>query len=371
VRITFVLPQPGLSGGIRVIAVYAEQLRKRGHQVLLVHPPNFQPPIAQRVKGLFRGETWPRIPHLYPSHLDGLDIPRKMLDRWRPVTADDVSDADVVVATWWETAEWVSALPARKGAKAYFLQHYEIHDSMPVARVKKTWSLPMHKIVVAEWLAEIARSTYGDDDVSVVPNSVDTNVFHAQERSRQTVPTVGFMHALVPWKGTDIAVEAVRIAGQERRIRCRAFGMHPPTNAHPVPHGAEFSLLPSPDALREIYASCDAWIIASRSEGFGLPILEAMACRTPVIATPAGAAPELIAKGGGILAPHENPEAIANAFARIADMPDAEWRKLSDTAYATARSYSWDDATVRFEAALQYARELEKRGKPAVAGAQS
>ncbi|NUM54717.1 MAG: glycosyltransferase family 4 protein [Candidatus Hydrogenedentes bacterium] len=370
-RITFILPQPGLSGGIRVIAVYAERLKRRGHDVLLVHPPNAQPSFRARVRSLVRGQGWPRVPHVYPSHLDGLDVPRKLLDRWRPITAQDVPDADVVVATWWETAEWVSALPQSKGAKAYFIQHYEVHDNQPVERVKQTWSLPFHKIVVAQWLADIARDSYGDGDVSLVPNSVDLDVFHAPARGKQPAPTVGFMHAVVPWKGTDLACKGIRIARESiGRIDCVSFGMHPPTAAHPVPSDTRFTLLPGAEAIRDIYAQCDAWIVASRSEGFGLPILEAMACRTPVIATPTGAAPELVGQGGGILVNHESPRAIADAILRVARMSDAQWRAMSDRAYETARGYTWDDAVDRFEAALHAAcAKSESRSRANADGA--
>jgi len=44
-----------------------------------------------------------------------------------------------------------------------------------------------------------------------------------------------------------------------------------------------------------------------------LPILEAMACRTPVIGTPAGPAPELLGAGGGILVRPEDPADMAMA----------------------------------------------------------
>ena len=56
------------------------------------------------------------------------------------------------MATWWETAEWVARYPASKGAKAYFIQHHEVHEGLPADRVNATWRLPMHKIVIANWL---------------------------------------------------------------------------------------------------------------------------------------------------------------------------------------------------------------------------
>jgi glycosyltransferase involved in cell wall biosynthesis len=101
-----------------------------------------------------------------------------------------------------------------------------------------------------------------------------------------------------------------------------------------------------------VYARCDAWLFASRSEGFGLPLLEAMACRTPTIATPTGAAPELAEAGGGVLVPFEDPRAMAAEIVRMVTLPDADWRRASDAAHAAATRYTWADAAVLFEAAL-------------------
>jgi glycosyltransferase involved in cell wall biosynthesis len=114
--------------------------------------------------------------------------------------------------------------------------------------------------------------------------------------------------------------------------------------------------------LKNVYGGCDVWLFPPRKEGYGLPILEAMACRTPVIATPAGAAPELIAAhGGGSLVPHDDPAAMAAEIVRICSLADNDWRRLSDAAYATVTGYSWADATERFENALKCA--VEKAGE--------
>jgi glycosyltransferase involved in cell wall biosynthesis len=80
-----------------------------------------------------------------------------------------------------------------------------------------------------------------------------------------------------------------------------------------------------------------------------------MACRTPVIATPTGAAPELIAPGGGVLVPLEDPRTMAAEIERIVNLPEHDWRQMSDIAHDTATRYMWDDATNLFEAALQRA----------------
>src|SRR5207253_2850014 len=129
----------------------------------------------------------------------------------------------------------------------------------------------------------------------------------------------------------------------------KSFGATEIFDDLPLPPNTDYTRHPAQEKIRDIYAACDAWLFASRSEGFGLPILEAMACRTPVIATPAGAAPELLSRGGGILVKPEDPQEMARAIERVCAMDDASWRAMSDIAYRTATSYSWEDATPRLE----------------------
>lgn len=355
-RITFVLPPPDLSGGIRVIAVYAERLQRRGHNVTLVYPPNRAIPLKRRIGWLLRGRGWVRQPRFHPSHIDGLSVEKRALETWRPVNAEDVPDADVAIATWWETADWVLGLPACKGAKAYFLQHFEVHELAWAPHVRRTWTLPLHKIVVAEWLAETARREFGDHDVSIVPNSVDTVFFDAQERTKQPAPTVGYMYSVALWKGSDLAAAAVEQARKTLgEVRCIGFGAMEAAAELRLPEGTEYHVRPPQAEIPKLYARADAWLVPSRSEGFGLPILEAMACGTPVIATPTGAAPELLGDGAGILVPHEDPGALAEAIVSICRSSEAEWQRMSGRAYTKARSYTWDDAVLRFEGALEAA----------------
>jgi glycosyltransferase involved in cell wall biosynthesis len=158
------------------------------------------------------------------------------------------------------------------------------------------------------------------------------------------------MYSTVRFKACEVALEAYRLARQRvPQLKLVAFGSMRPTPALPLPDGAEFHHRPAQDSLRELYAACDAWLFASRSEGFGLPPLEAMACGTPVIATPAGAAPELVEQGGGVLVPFDDPRSMADAIERIAKMDDASWRDLSGAARAAVNGWTWDDAVDRFE----------------------
>ena len=113
-RITFVLPTVAMSGGIRVVSIYAKLLSAKGHEVVLVSPPPAVPSLRRKAGALLKGRGWPKTPDTPRSHLDGGKLDHRVLDKWRPVMDSDVPDADVIIATWWETAEWVSRLGNNK-----------------------------------------------------------------------------------------------------------------------------------------------------------------------------------------------------------------------------------------------------------------
>jgi glycosyltransferase involved in cell wall biosynthesis len=360
-RITFVCPIADLSGGFRVIAVYAKRLRERGHEVTVVSRPPRKPTLRERLRAKYRRRPLRIPPKDAPNHLDGTGVPHQVIDRARPIEAADLPDADVVVATWWETAEWVDALPASKGVQVHFIQDYELWGGEK-ERVDATCRLPLPKITPAKWVKELLANEFGQTDVTLVPNAVDLQTFTAPPRGKQAAATVGFTYTPFRPKGCDVTIEAIRLARRQMpQLKVVCFGSSQPTPEMPLPEGVEFHHRAPESKLTELYGTCDVWLFGTRKEGFGLPILAARGCRTRVVATPAGAAPELLSQGGGILIPMEDPQAMAEAMLRVCSMAESEWRGLSDAAYATASRYTWDDATDRFEAALRRAVEA---GRP-------
>lgn len=352
-KITFILPYAGLAGGIRVVAIYAERLKKRGHEVTVVSVPMPLLTFKQKIKFFLKERKWPVKEHGL-SHFDGIDIDHRVLEKFRPIINEDVPDADVVIATWWKTAEWVSELDLSKGEKFYFVQGHEIHKDLPIDRVKATYLLPLRKITVSRWLVDIMDKEYNDKNVSLVPNSVDSDFFNSPKRKKQPVPTVGFMYSPSYFKGCDIITEALNeVCKNIPELRIFSFGSIQPTQDLPLPSDTEYFCQPSQEKIVEIYSSCDFWLFGSRAEGFGLPLLEAMACRTPVIATKAGAAPELIGQGGGILLHGWEIGSMKEGVIQGIGLLEQDWRGMSQKARAIATQYSWDDATVLFEKTLK------------------
>jgi glycosyltransferase involved in cell wall biosynthesis len=278
----------------------------------------------------------------------------------RPFVDADFPDADVVVATWWETAEWIARLSPRKGKKAYFIQgHESTIDGMPAERVEATLDLPLHPITIAEFLVAHLRERHGRTDVSFVPNSVDLSRFDAPSRGKAERPTIACLYTgEARIKGFDLTMAAlfeVKLRVPDLRVVC--FGTQAPPAGF-FPSFVEFHRDPPQAEIPRLYASADVYAHGSRVEGFGLPILEAMACRTPVVATPAGAAPELLREGRGRMISKLDASEMARALVDVLTMPEPEWRALSLRAYSHAHGYTLDDATARLEAALERARSF-------------
>jgi len=358
-KITFLCADLNLNGGVRMIAGYADHLQKRGHQVTIVSRGRRSPSWSKRFKAVLQGQPIPptKVPDL--TYFQNPQVVIKTIDGEGPIQEKDLPDGDILIATFWLTAEWSQDFSPKKGAKVYFVQHHEVFDYNPPEnqeRARKTYTLPFHKIVIAQWLKDLMATQYGDEQTSLVPNSVDTQLFNAPPRQKQSPPTVGVMYSPAYWKGVELSFQGVELARQTiPDLRLLVFSSYQPTADLPLPPNCDFYYRPAQDTLKNLYGQCDAWLFGSSIEGFGLPILEAMACRTPVIATPVGAAPELVGQGAGILLPSRDPAEMAQAIIQIAQMSDQAWQNLSEKAYQVATGYTWEDATTRFEQALQTA----------------
>ncbi len=282
-----------------------------------------------------------------------MGVPWTILDRTGPLSDSDLPEADVLVLTWWETVEWTRELSPSRGVPCHFVQAYEVFGG-PKEKVDQVLALPLFKITVSRWLEKLLIDRFSPPGVELVPNAVDLERFNVPARGKQPEPTAGVMYSSTPNKGCDLAFAAFEIARRKNpRLRLISFGPTRSPRVPPLPEGTDYFPDPPQEAIPGIYASCDVWVFPGRNEGFGLPILEAMACRTPVVGTPTGAAPEILEEGRGVLVPHEDPEAMAEGILRVTSMEEDAWRELSAKAREFTENYTWDDASRLFEKALE------------------
>jgi len=96
------------------------------------------------------------------------------------------------------------------------------------------------------------------------------------------------------------------------------------------------------DELRPLYQSALALVYPSRYEGFGLPLLEAMASGTPVIASRAASIPEVVGDAGVLLDP-DDAEGWTSAIVQVWSFPEARAR-MREQGLARAAGFTWERA---------------------------
>ena len=112
------------------------------------------------------------------------------------------------------------------------------------------------------------------------------------------------------------------------------------------------------DRLSELYRCADVLLFPSWYEGFGLPILEAMACGVPVVASNLGALPEVVGEAGFLAAPDDH---LTMAEQVVALLENTALRtRLVDAGRRRARDFTWQRTAERtLEVYRQVRRSLE------------
>jgi glycosyltransferase involved in cell wall biosynthesis len=118
------------------------------------------------------------------------------------------------------------------------------------------------------------------------------------------------------------------------------------------------------DALPELLANADVFALTSSEESFGLSLLEAMSCATPVVATRVGGVPEVVEDGvTGLLSPPDDLEAFSRRLSQL--LFDAELsERMGAAARATAeRRYTRAGVVALYEDLYRSLLPVEKVGR--------
>lgn len=213
--------------------------------------------------------------------------------------------------------------------------------------------------VSTEFVATEVREVYGATRVAVVPFGVPPVVLDepASAMAVWGAPFVLAIGALDPRKNLDALVRAfgsltAHSDGTSLPPDLRLVLVGPDGPARPAVDRAIADLPPGLAARVEVLGAVsdarrrrllhDATVLVypSLSEGFGFPVLEAMAVGTPVVATSAGAIPEVAGDAAVLVAPDDD-EALADGIGRV--VVDHGLRaQLRTAGRSRAASFSWD-----------------------------
>jgi glycosyltransferase involved in cell wall biosynthesis len=172
--------------------------------------------------------------------------------------------------------------------------------------------------------------------------------------------------ALVPRKGYDVLIAALAtlaelpwrltIAGDRTRDPATAQRLAADIARCGLTERVTLAGAVPDERLDALYDGADLFVLPSRYEGYGMGFAAAIARGLPVIGTEAGALPETVPAGAGILVPPDNVPALAAALYRL--ITDAGERRRLATAARTAAAQlpTWAESAVLFSRALEKAR---------------
>ena len=312
-RVAFLLHTLSRSGGVGIILGYVQRLRAHNIEVEIV------------LTSPDPGAAIPDLPDV------------KVLPR--SAAAD--RDYDIAIGTWWETADALFEVPARR--RALFLQGLEqfyYRDEAPFEQLASALPLllPIHYIAVSQALAASLAALHPGASCRVVRNGVDKAVFRPRKRNARRPGSV--FRVLVEgqpglwFKGTEDAVAAVA-------------GMRQPATVTLVAHDktpGQWQGLPitrfvggiNPEEMADLYAEHDLVLKLSRLEGLGMVPIEAFHLGVPAILTPYGGAADYLVDGeNGVLVGFDDLPATTAWLDRLA-VDGEELERLSRGALATA-----------------------------------
>jgi glycosyltransferase involved in cell wall biosynthesis len=267
--------------------------------------------------------------------------------------------------------------PANTGPLALMRQVVTIHDVVPLDHPEwlnprfaalHRWLIPRiarraaHVITISEFTRRriLEHTGVPPEKVSVIYNGVDSRFTPQSEEdidrmireldlpSRSYVLTLG---SIEPRKNLPRLLEAwarllPRIPDETWLVVSGLPGrsqVYDRVRIKQVPDRVRFIGYAPDHCLPALYSGARAFAYLSLYEGFGLPLLEAMACGAPVITGNATSLPEVVGDAG-ILADPEDVQEISAALERILVDNDLRQR-LSARGLARSKNYSWQKAS--------------------------
>jgi glycosyltransferase involved in cell wall biosynthesis len=348
-KLTFLLPSDYPSGGSRVTMQMGNALLLRGHAVRIAYRTPALGSYDQLV-------SWARAVKFAVQRVTPPRWLRCFNGKREPVrNFDDLQfvEDEVVISTGEETVGALQKLSGKVGKLRYCHGFVERAPE----QMRRAWGGPIDTIAVSPALVPTLEEHCEGRVLGVVPNGMSAEEYFVEHGTRDGI---GFIFSQHPLKGSDVMVRLLHALHQKwPDIPRYLFG---PSRRVRELWPCDYERYPSIANARAIYNRCKVWIVASRDEGFCLPILEAMACGCAVISSRHSNASVLIEHGvNGFTVPYGD----IDGYLTIAEslLNDEQLRlRIAERGLATVKQYTWDNAANRMEAAFQKLYAISAHG---------
>ena len=241
---------------------------------------------------------------------------------------------------------------------------------------KKKWVRPLLKFAISQAQAVFANSSFTASKIKALRNvdvewspygtTLETGTGNAEPHPVQGKFKILFVGRHIERKGIRYLIEAAKYLPRDQfEIRIVGVGdlteqlkMQADALCHPECSETESKDLPaeivftgklSPEALANEYKTANVFtlpaIVDSKgdTEGLGVVLIEAMELGLPIVASNVGGIPDVVIDGvSGILVPEKDPEALANAYKRLASNPELISQLLAGAQKRIAECFTWD-----------------------------
>ena len=196
-----------------------------------------------------------------------------------------------------------------------------------------------------------------EETINIINNGLDANEFiPIKEIKRIPFRLITTASADVPLKGLDYSLKALEILKKEfPKIHLVGIGA-PKKNGHTerlikklkIKEIITFKSNLTKKEIAEEYSKSSISIVSSLYEGFGYPVIEAMSCGTPLIATNISSIPELVGGHATLIDP-KNYEALAGSIRKIL----SDYESFQEIAFKgrehIIKTFNWDKITKEYE----------------------
>ncbi|MGH9734147.1 MAG: glycosyltransferase family 4 protein [Candidatus Acidiferrales bacterium] len=230
----------------------------------------------------------------------------------------------------------------------------------PKSFVDATWRMPLHKVVIAQWLLDIGNDL-GVSDVTYIPNAIDHDrykcIMPLHDRPRQ----IAMLFSAVPLKGAKNGVRALEIVRRSHPdLKVVFFGAG--RRQSWVPEWITYYRNPPQSFIVEqIYNRSSIFLSPSWSEGFPLPPAEAACCGCAIVAAENGGIREYVDHGiSGLLSPPKDASGLAANLGSLLE-DDGLRIRLATAAGTVIRRFNWEHSTNLLENFIEVSQRVSQR----------